>query len=292
VKEDEKIRKEVRDGYARIAKEGLCYRPTTSCCDKSTRHDELSKKMGYTDIELKSAPEGANLGLGCGNPVALASLKEGDTVVDLGSGAGLDCFLAAKKVGEQGKVIGVDMTSEMVDKARENAKKIKHKNVEFRLGEIENLPVADNTADVIISNCVINLSPNKKQVFKEAFRVLKPGGRLMVSDMVLLKDLPDAIRKRAHPASCVRTAIMKDRYLGTIRQAGFHNLRIIEEKQYSFEDVVRDSNAKVVVANPDKTTQELKSVSELEEEAKEIVKEILVSTASINVSATKPTEAK
>jgi len=290
--EDEKIRKEVREGYARIAKEGLCCRPTTSCCDKTVRPDELSKKMGYTDIELKSAPEGANLGLGCGNPVALASLKEGDTVVDLGSGAGLDCFLAAKKVGEKGKVIGVDMTSEMVDKARENAKKIKHKNVEFRLGEIENLPVADDTADVIISNCVINLSPNKKQVFQEAFRVLKPGGRLMVSDMVLLKDLPDAIRKRAHPASCIRTAIMKDKYLGTIRQAGFHNLRIIEEKQYSFEDVVRDSNAKVVVASPDKATQELKSVSELEGEAKEIVKEILVSTASINVSATKPTGAK
>ena len=290
--EEEKVRKEVREGYAKIAKEGLCSGPTTSCCDSPVTHEEVSKKMGYTDIDLQSVPEGADLGLGCGNPVAIASLKEGETVIDLGSGAGLDCFLAAKKIGEKGKVIGVDMTPEMIDKARENARKGNYRNVEFRLGEIENLPVADNTADVIISNCVVNLSPNKKRVFDEAFRALKPGGRLMVSDVVLLKELPEATKKRAHPASCVRTAIMKDDYLGTIRQAGFHNLRIIQEKQHSFEDVVGDPNAKVVVANPRKKTQELKSVSELEEEAKEIVKQILVSTASINISATKPTEAK
>jgi len=286
--EEEKIRKEVREGYAKIAKEGLCCGPTTSCCDSSMTYEELSKKMGYTDKELQSVPEGANLSLGCGNPVALASLKEGETIIDLGSGAGIDCFLAAKKVGEKGKVIGVDMTHEMIDKARENAKKGNYTNVEFRLGEIENLPIADNTADVIISNCVINLSPNKKRIFQEAFRVLKPGGRLMVSDIVLLKELSENIKKRAHPASCVRGAIVKNKYLETIQQVGFHDVRIIEEKQYSFEDVVNDPNARVIVAKPNKNTQELKRVSELKEEAKEIVKETLASTTSINVSAIKP----
>ena len=286
--EEEKIRKEVREGYAKIAQEGLCCGPTTSCCDSSMTYEELSKKMGYTDKELQSVPEGANLSLGCGNPVALASLKEGETIIDLGSGAGIDCFLAAKKVGEKGKVIGVDMTHEMIDKARENAKKGNYTNVEFRLGEIEYLPIADNTADVIISNCVINLSPNKKRIFQEAFRVLKPGGRLMVSDIVLLKELSENIKKRAHPASCVRGAIVKNKYLETIQQVGFHDVRIIEEKQYSFEDVVNDPNARVIVANPNKNTQELKRVSELKEEAKEIVKETLASTTSINVSAIKP----
>lgn len=286
--EEEKTRKEVREGYAKIAKEGLYCSPTTSCCDSSMTYEELSKKMGYTDKELQSVPEGANLSLGCGNPVALASLKEGETIIDLGSGAGIDCFLAAKKVGDKGKVIGIDMTPEMIDKARANAKKGDYQNVEFRLGEIENLPVADNTADVIISNCVINLSPSKNRIFQEAFRVLKPGGRLMVSDIVLLKELSENIKKRAHPASCVRGAIMKDKYLETIQQVGFHDVRIIEEKQYSFEDVVNDPNARVVVANPNKNTQELKRVSELKEEAKEIVKETLASTASINVSAIKP----
>lgn len=288
--EEEKTRKEVREGYAKIAKEGSCYGATTSCCDISVATEELSRKTGYTGAELKSVPAAANLGLGCGNPVALASLKENETVIDLGSGAGLDCFLAAKKVGEKGKVIGVDMTPEMIDKARENARQGNYKNVEFRLGEIENLPVADNTADVIISNCVINLAPNKKRIFEEAFRALKPRGRLMVSDIVLLKELSQAIKKRAHPASCVRGAVMKDAYLETIKQAGFHDVKIIEEKQYSFEDIVNDPNAKVVVANPRKNTEELKSLSELEGEVKEIVKETLASTASINVSAIKPSK--
>jgi ubiquinone/menaquinone biosynthesis C-methylase UbiE len=286
--DEEKMRKEVREGYAKIAKEGLCCSPTTSCCDSSSTPEELSKKMDYTEEELRSIPEGANLSLGCGNPVALASLKEGETVIDLGSGAGVDCFLAAKKVGEKGKVIGVDMTHEMIDKARENARTGNYQNVEFRLGEIENLPIADNTADAIISNCVINLSPNKERVFEEAFRVLKPGGRLMVSDIVLLKELPEAIKKGAHPTSCVRGAKLKDKYLKTIEHAGFRDVEIIEEKQHSFEDVANDPNTRVIIANPNRDTQELKHVSKLEKREREIVKEILTSTVSINVLAGKP----
>lgn len=281
---EEKVKKMVRKGYAKIAKEGLC-------CGSPTTYEESSKKMGYTEEELRSVPEGANLALGCGNPVALASLKEGETVLDLGSGAGLDCFLAAKKVGEKGKVIGIDITPEMIDKARENAEKGNYGNVEFRLGEIENLPVADNTADVIVSNCVINLSPNKKRVFEETFRVLKPGGRLMVSDIVLLKELPEDIKKKAHPASCVAEAVMKDKYIEAIEQAGFQEVKIVEEIQSSFEDIVNDPNARVVIKNPDRNTEEVKCVSEAKEEVKEIVKEILNTTESIKVSAIKPTRA-
>ena len=170
---EEKIKKIVRKRYGNVAKSN------SSCCASScsctpVAIEDISRKIGYSEEELSSVPEGANLGLGCGNPIALASLKEGETVLDLGSGAGFDCFLATKKVGKKGKVIGVDMTAEMLDKARANARKGKYANVEFRLGEIENLPVADKSVNVIISNCVINLSPNKRQVFKEAYRVLAP----------------------------------------------------------------------------------------------------------------------
>jgi len=289
--EEEKIRKKVREGYAEIAKkETSCCGTAVSCCSSPDTYKEISKKMGYTEEELRSVPEGANLGLGCGNPIALASLEEGETVLDLGSGAGLDCFIAAKKVGEKGKVIGVDMTPEMIDKARENARKGNYRNVEFRLGEIENLPIADNTADVIISNCVINLSPNKERVFKEAFRALKPGGRLMVSDIVLLKELPEAIKKRAHPASCVTEAIMRDQYIEAIEQAGFQEVKIVEETQCSFEDIVNDPNAGVIIKNPKQNTEEVKRLRETKEEVKESVKEILNSIASIKVTGTKPPE--
>lgn len=277
---EEEIRTKVRKEYARIAmKQG-------SCCG-SSNETEIGKRIGYTEEELRSVPEGANMSLGCGNPLALASLKEGETVIDLGSGGGCDCFLAAKRVGDRGKVIGVDMTPEMIDKARENARKGDFRNVEFRLGEIENLPVADNTADIVISNCVINLSPNKKRVFEESFRILKPGGRLMVSDIVLLKELPETVRGRTHWGSCVANAIMKDRYIEVMKQVGFQEVRIVEETQQSFGDAIDDPNAKAATRNLDGSIEEIK-LSEATEETKNVIKEIVNSTASIKITATKP----
>ena len=228
---DDEIKQTVRERYAQIAtKESSCCAPSNSCCGTTDQATDISKKMGYRDAELDSVPEGANLGLGCGNPTALASLKEGETVLDLGSGAGFDCFLAANKVGQKGKVIGVDMTSEMIDKARENARKSGYLNVEFRLGEIENLPVADNSVDAIISNCVINLSPDKGRVFKEAYRALKPGGRVMVSDMVLLKELPESVKNSVEAyVGCVAGASRKEDYLATVAAAGFQEVETVSE---------------------------------------------------------------
>lgn len=278
---EEKQRREVREGYAKIAVN------QSSCCGSSKSCDD-SKKMGYSEEDIETVPEGANMGLGCGNPVALTSLEEGEIVLDLGSGGGFDCFLAANKVGQRGKVIGVDMTPEMLDKARENARKGKYTNVEFRLGEIENLPVADNTADIVISNCVINLTPDKRRVFQEAFRVLKPGGRLMMSDLVLLKELPEAMKKRMDSTSCVAGAIMKDKYIETINAVGFTNVRIIQEKSYHSEDLTSDPDAEVLTFNPKTNAAETKKVSELNEKAKQRMKEILEATLNINVSATKP----
>jgi ubiquinone/menaquinone biosynthesis C-methylase UbiE len=278
---DEEVRKRVREGYARIA-------ANQTCCGGFTRADKTSRKIGYAEEELRSVPEGANMNLGCGNPVALASLKVGETVIDLGSGGGFDCFLAAKKVGQNGKIIGVDMTPEMIDKARENARKGEYTNVEFRLGEIENLPVADNTADAIISNCVINLTPNKKKVFQEAFRVLKSGGRLMVSDLVLLKELPNAVKKAMDSTSCITGAMMKNKYLETIRTAGFENVRIIQEKGYRSEDLEDDPDAEVLTFDSKTNATETKKVSELDERAKQKMKETLKTILSISVSAIKP----
>jgi arsenite methyltransferase len=243
------IRKMVREGYAGVATAGeSCCGPSRSCCGDGSQIQSISRKAGYTDEEMNDVPEGANLGLGCGNPIALASLKKGETVVDLGAGAGFDCFLAAKAVGKTGKVIGVDMTPQMLEKARLNAKKGDYSQVEFRLGEIENLPVADNTADVIISNCVINLSPEKPKVFNEAYRILKPGGRLMVSDIVLNRTLPDSVRNSvAAYIGCLAGASMKEEYLNAIRAAGFKDVDIQDETLYPIDYILHDSTARAAM---------------------------------------------
>lgn len=180
------IKNIVRDSYKKI----VIKEDKLSCCG-----EEISKSIGYTNEDMNTVPENSNLGLGCGNPHLVANIREGETVLDLGSGAGFDCFLASKKVGENGLVIGVDMTPEMLSQARNNAKNNNYTNVDFRLGEIENLPVGDNMVDVIISNCVINLSPNKQRVYDEAYRVLKSGGRLSISDIVLMKDLTQEMKQ-------------------------------------------------------------------------------------------------
>jgi len=230
--------------------------------DIEKRWRALQKRLGYTDEELASVPEGANLGLGCGNPIALASLAEGETVLDLGSGAGFDCFLAADKVGKKGKVIGVDMTPEMIEKARENARKGDYENIEFRLGEIENIPAADDSVDVIISNCVINLSPDKKRVFNEAFRVLKAGGRLMVSDIVLLKELPDFIRSSiAAYVGCISGALMKGEYLQAIAGAGFSEVKIVDETYFPIDCMANDPTAKAVINKMNLSTEKIKDIA-------------------------------
>ncbi len=247
---DEEIRKIVREGYAKVAKkEKSCCGAQNPCGDNtSDMSEEISRRIGYSEEEIGSVPEGANLGLGCGNPIALASLKKGQIVLDLGSGGGFDCFLAANRVGEKGKVIGVDMTPEMIDKARKNARKGKYSNVEFRLGEIENLPVADGAVDVVVSNCVINLSPNKKRVFEEAFRVLKSGGRLMISDIVLLKDLPEIVKENVQAyVGCIAGAEMKDKYLQLVKDAGFQEAKIVEETPFAVEEMLNDPTAKAII---------------------------------------------
>lgn len=248
----DELKQAVKDGYAKIAREnGSCYASMNPCCCGTSEFaTNIAKNIGYTEKELQAVPEGANLGLGCGNPLALSSLRKGETVIDFGSGAGFDCFLAAKKVGETGKIIGVDMTREMIEKARENASKGDYRNVEFRLGEIENLPVADNSADIVISNCVINLSPEKGKVFQEAFRVLRPGGRIMVSDIVLQKELPDYIKNSVEGyIGCLSGAIMEAEYLGFVRAAGFQNVTILEKTPFPIEYRENDPTAKTALVD-------------------------------------------
>jgi len=261
---DEDIRKTVREGYAEIARKGgSCCSSPSSCCGDVKQAAGISRSIGYSDEEMEAVPEGANLGLGCGNPTALASLKEGETVLDLGSGAGFDAFLAANRVGKTGMVIGVDMTPDMLSKARANAEKGGYKNVDFRLGEIENLPVADNLVDVIISNCVINLSPDKQRVFNEALRVLKPGGRLMVSDIVLLKELPVYIRESvAAYVGCISGAMLKDDYLDTIKKAGFHNVNIIDQTAFPIDYITADPMAKTVIDKIGATEEDIEDFAD------------------------------
>ncbi len=228
--EEKKIKKIVKGHYKNIATGKSC---CTSCGTSELTASQISKSIGYSDEEMQAVPE-ANLGLGCGNPIAFAGMKEGDIVLDLGSGAGFDCFLAAKKVGESGKVIGVDMTREMIDKSREIAKKYGYTNVKFHLGEIDNLPLADNSVDIVISNCVVNLAPDKLRVFREAYRVLKREGRMYISDIVLLKELaPEQRNDKELIAGCVGGALLKNDYLKMINDAGFKAKVLSEDKDIS-----------------------------------------------------------
>jgi len=278
-KDSKKIKDIVREGYGKIAKQETSCCCSSSCCGSTPSSQDISKSVGYSNEEMNAVPEGSNLGLGCGNPVAIASLKEGDIVLDLGAGAGFDAFLASAKVGKTGKVIGVDMTEEMVEKAKKNAQKNNYANVEFRLGEIENLPVENNSIDVIISNCVINLSPDKEKVFKEAYRVLKPGGRLMVSDLVLTKELPAIIRNSVEAyVGCLAGASMKNEYLDYIRLAGFRNIKVVGQTNYPIEAMANDVTAQAVKNNPKIMQGDLENIAD--------------SVASIKVQATKPFNAE
>lgn len=226
--EKDKVKKIVKENYSKIASSNSC------CCNCSCSNaEEISKSVGYNDEEINNVPE-ANLGLGCGNPTALAEIKERDIVLDLGSGAGFDVFLAAKKVGKIGKVIGVDFSEAMIEKAKKNAEKYGYKNTEFRLGDIEKLPVEDNSVDVIISNCVINLAPNKEKVFGESYRVLKKGGKMFVSDIVLLGELTDEQKSDEGLISgCVAGAVQKEDYINKIKNAGFDLKILSEDKEIS-----------------------------------------------------------
>jgi arsenite methyltransferase len=235
---DEKIRETIRKGYAQIAQGG------SGCCGSSTP-EKLAAGVGYSNDELELLPEGANMGLSCGNPTAIANLKPGQVVLDLGSGGGFDVFVAAKKLGPDGKAIGVDMTAEMISKARAGILKFTEKtglsNVEFRLGEIEHLPVADCSVDVVISNCVINLSPNKQQVWREISRVLRPGGKACVSDLALKRPLPAKVLKSAAAlVSCVAGAVLIEDTITMAKQAGLGDIEVIE-KIYNL-DVMVDCN--------------------------------------------------
>lgn len=226
VKHDE-IRQAVRQQYGSVAESGGCGCGPACCSATTETAESLSKMLGYSADETAVVPDGSNMGLGCGNPQAIANLKAGETVLDLGSGGGFDCFLAARQIGDTGHIIGVDMTPAMVSKARANAEKGNYRNVEFRLGEIEHLPVADGTVDVIISNCVINLSPNKPQVFAEAYRALKPEGRLAISDVVAFAELPEDIqRDLALFTGCMAGASLISKVEEMLRTAGFQQIHI------------------------------------------------------------------
>jgi SAM-dependent methyltransferase len=234
------IKTKVKKAYGKIAESNTgCGCGSGSACCGDTQG--IASAVGYSSKDLNAIPDNANLGLGCGNPVAIASLKKGEVVLDLGSGAGIDCFLSAKKVGVKGRVIGVDMTPQMIKKAKNNAKKSGITNVEFRLGDIEKLPVDDNLIDVIISNCVINLSPDKEKVFKEIYRVLKTGGRIAISDMALFKELPPAIEKNIKAyVGCISGAVLIDQYKTIMESAGFKRVKITPKKYTFVSDDTND----------------------------------------------------
>ncbi len=239
----------IRNMYASTVKQG----GSCGCSPNGGNPDPVSMRrasngLGYSDVQLQSIPDASNLGLGCGNPVALAVIRKGDVVLDLGSGAGFDCFLAANLVGEEGRVIGVDMTPEMVERATRNASSNGYRNVEFRQGEIENLPVESSSVDVVISNCVINLSTDKPKVFQEAHRVLKPGGKLLVSDIVLLEELPDYVQGSIEAyVMCIAGAIRKEEYLRAMEQAGFGEISVVGESRFPAELVLAQPHLREAV---------------------------------------------
>lgn len=259
------IKEEVRKKYGAVARSNA----TASCCGGPSSLDQIGEKIGYSAGDLASVPEGANLGLGCGNPVALASLKEGETVLDLGSGAGFDCFLAAKRVGPSGNVIGVDMTDDMIEKARANAEKGGYANVEFRKGDIEKLPVDDESVDAIISNCVINLSTDKRAVFQEAYRVLKPGGRAMISDLVFNEEPPDILRESVDAyTGCIGGAIVKADYIRGMKDAGFTSVEIVDETTYPVDFVMSDPTIRQLAEAAQLSKEELAAAANLVSSAK------------------------
>lgn len=274
---NDEIQKNVKNGYADIVKRTTkkSFLPSLfQCCDPREMASEIGRKIGYSEEELLHVPDDANLGIGCGNPTALASIKKGETILDLGSGAGFDCFLASRETGETGKVIGVDITPEMVAQAQKNAEKGNYSNVEFRLGEIENLPVESNSVDLIISNCVINLSNQKEQVFTEAFRVAKLGGRLLISDIVLLADLPEYIKNslEGHVA-CLAGTVRKEEYISAITKAGFTDVRIDKEAKFPIELMLNDPIALRIVRENNLSQNEIQAIAN--------------SIASVSISAKK-----
>lgn len=275
--ENEQIQKNVKSGYAEIVKRNTkkSFLPKMfQCCDPKEIASDIGKKIGYSEEELNNVPEDANLGIGCGNPTALASIKKGETILDLGSGAGFDCFLAAQQTGETGKVIGVDITPEMVAQAKKNAQKGGYKNVEFKIGEIEYLPIDSSSIDLIISNCVINLSNQKEQVFKEAFRVAKPNGRMMISDIILLKELHDYVKNSVEGhIACLAGAVRKEDYLDAIQKAGFTDIRIDKEAPFPIELMLNDPIAEKIVRENNLTENEIKGIAS--------------SIASVSISAKK-----
>ena len=274
---EKEIKRAVKEGYARIAKQATSYYSSQEGSGYFDNLQEICRRIGYSEEEISAAPPESNLGLGCGNPVALAAIKEGETVLDMGSGAGFDCFLASTQVGPSGKVIGVDITSEMVDKARANARKGGYENIDFRQGDLENMPVADSFVDVVISNCVINLVPNKRLVFKEAFRVLKPGGRLAISDVVLTRELPDFVKNstRAY-IGCLAGAIMKEEYLQIISNVGFSGISVAAESSFPVQSLLCESGGTAAIEMPQFSPEQQKEIAD--------------SVLSIKVDARKPGE--